>query len=191
MSQAFAPLESTPQLMDAATLRRTTLRLAHEIAERHSDLGDVVLVGVRTRGAPLAERLAVELAAMGRGAPQVAGLDIRGFRDDRPRSAALGAPALVSIDGETPHVEGRTVILVDDVIFTGRTLRAAIDALMHHGRAAAIEVLVLVDRGHRELPLRATYVGKNVPTSSGDRVTVQLREVDGVDGAWLVPGARR
>ncbi|HYL70239.1 MAG TPA: bifunctional pyr operon transcriptional regulator/uracil phosphoribosyltransferase PyrR [Candidatus Dormibacteraeota bacterium] len=183
-------MDSSPQLMDASGLRRTTLRLAHEIRERHGDdLDAVVLAGVRTRGVPLAQRLAAALQELGCRAPHVAAVDTRGHRDDGPRPA-LATPAVASLNGGgPPPIEGSTVIVVDDVIFTGRTLRAALDALMDHGRAAAIEVLVLVDRGHRELPLRANYVGKNVPTAAGDRVTVRLLEVDGVDGAWLVQGS--
>jgi len=115
----------------------------------------------------------------------VATLDSTGHRDDRPRPTAPH-PALCDVDGgPAPQIDGAVVIVVDDVLYTGRTLRAALDALVDCGRPAAVEVLTLIDRGHRELPLRATYVGKNVPTASGDRVFVRLREVDGVDGAWL------
>lgn len=187
MSQ-LASLEGQPQLLDGAQLHRAVLRLAHEVAERHPVLDSTVLIGVRTRGVPLAQRLATALAGFAQ-APTVAALDPRGYRDDRPRPLDPGPPAITGLDGAAaPPVGGATVIVVDDVLFTGRTVRAALDAVVDAGRPAAVEVLALVDRGHRELPVRATYVGKNVPTAAGDRVCVRLREVDGVDGAWLLRG---
>jgi pyrimidine operon attenuation protein/uracil phosphoribosyltransferase len=179
------PLDDNPQLLDAAGLQRITVRLAHEIAERHPAVETLVLVGIPTRGVPLARAVAHQLAALGHTSPPVAVIDPSGHRDDRPRPVTPH-PALHDIDGgSAPRIDGSVVIVVDDVLFTGRTLRAALDALVDCGRPAAVEVLALVDRGHRELPLRATYVGKNVPTAQGDRVFVRLREVDGVDGAWL------
>ncbi|HWW08713.1 MAG TPA: bifunctional pyr operon transcriptional regulator/uracil phosphoribosyltransferase PyrR [Candidatus Acidoferrales bacterium] len=179
-----------PQLLDAATMARIILRLAHEIAERHPGLDGVILLGVPTRGVPLAQRLASALASIGLQQPPAAALDPRNHRDDRPRVAGREVPALTAADGRPiQSIEGATVIVVDDVLFTGRTLRAALDALMDHGRPATVDVLTLIDRGHRELPLRATYVGKNVPTAVGDRVAVRLREIDGVDGAWLLRGS--
>jgi pyrimidine operon attenuation protein / uracil phosphoribosyltransferase len=179
-----------PRLFDDGSLRRTVARLAHEVVERHRDLNGLMLIGIKTRGVPLAVRLADTIGSLGSCRPPVAAVDTRDFRDDSPRPLAAMNHALSSVDGAPiPAVEGATVILVDDVLFTGRTQRAALDAVLAAGRPAAVEMLVLVDRGHRELPLRATYVGKNVPTSSADRVTVRLLEVDGVDGAWLVQGA--
>jgi pyrimidine operon attenuation protein / uracil phosphoribosyltransferase len=185
MSGLVQQLDDSPQLLDAAALRRVTLRLAHEIVERHPALDAVVLVGIPTRGVPLARAVATQLAGLGHAAPPVLVLDPSGHRDDRPRPTAP-QPALSDVDGGSAHrIDGAVVIVVDDVLFTGRTVRAALDALVDCGRPAAVEVLALIDRGHRELPLRATYVGKNVPTATGDRVFVRLREVDGVDGAWL------
>ena len=178
-------LDDSPQLLDAGAIQRITVRLAHEIAERHPALENVVLVGIPTRGVPLARVVAHQLVCLGHAALPVATLDPSAHRDDRPRPAAP-EPTLYDVDGGSPpRIDGAVVIVVDDVLYTGRTLRAALDALVDCGRPAAVEVLALIDRGHRELPLRATYVGKNVPTASGDRVFVRLREVDGVDGAWL------
>jgi pyrimidine operon attenuation protein / uracil phosphoribosyltransferase len=188
MSGLVQQLDDNPQLLDAAALQRITLRLAHEIVERHPALDAIVLVGIPTRGVPLAGAVARQLAGLGHAAPPVLVLDPSGHRDDRPRPTAP-QPSLFDIDGgPAPRIDGAVVIVVDDVLFTGRTVRAALDALVDCGRPAAVEVLTLIDRGHRELPLRATYVGKNVPTASGDRVFVRLREVDGVDGAWLRRG---
>ena len=178
-------LEDSPQLLDAAALQRITIRLAHEIVERHPALDNVVLVGIPTRGVPLARVVAHQLATLVHVPPPVAALDPSEHRDDRPRPASSHSALYEAGGGPAPLIDGAVVIVVDDVLFTGRTLRAALDALVDCGRPAAVEVLALIDRGHRELPLRATYVGKNVPTAPGDRVFVRLREVDGVDGAWL------
>lgn len=190
MSIDRVPAGEPPRLLDEPALARTLKRLAHEIAERHPRLDGVVLVGIRTRGVPLAHRLAVLLEPMWMRKPCVVAVDPREFRDDRPRPLQPASNALSVENGDAlPQIDGATVILVDDVLYTGRTQRAALDALLALGRPAAVEMLVLVDRGHRELPLRATYVGKNVPTASADRVTVRVREVDGRDGAWLLQGA--
>jgi pyrimidine operon attenuation protein / uracil phosphoribosyltransferase len=185
MTGLAEPLDDSPQLLDAGAIQRITVRLAHEIAERHPALDNVVLVGIPTRGVPLARAVARQLVCLGHAVPPLATLDPSAHRDDRPRPTAPH-PALYDVDGRSaPRIDGAVVIVVDDVLYTGRTLRAALDALVDCGRPAAVEVLALIDRGHRELPLRATYVGKNVPTAAGDRVFVRLREVDGVDGAWL------
>jgi pyrimidine operon attenuation protein/uracil phosphoribosyltransferase len=175
-------------LLDEAALARVVLRLAHEVLEKHPGLQGVVLAGVRTRGVPLAQRLARALRGLSGGTVvPVAQLDLDDYRDDRPRPALPRPGALQLVDGgDVPAIDGTAVIVVDDVFYTGRTLRAALDALADAGRPACVESLVLVDRGHRELPLRATYVGKNVPTAAGERVAVKLREIDGLDGAFLV-----
>ena len=185
MSGLVQPLDDSPRLLDAAALRRITLRLAHEIVERHPNLDTIVLVGIPTRGVPLARAVAHQLAELGHTAPVVLALDPSGHRDDRPRPT-VPQPALSYADGgPAPRIDGAVVIVVDDVLYTGRTVRAALDALVDCGRPAVVEVLTLIDRGHRELPLRATYVGKNVPTAPGERVVVRMIETDGVEGAWL------
>jgi pyrimidine operon attenuation protein / uracil phosphoribosyltransferase len=174
-------------LLDEAAVARALVRLAHEVREKHPQLDNVLLAGVRTRGVPLAQRVARALRGLGAPLVPVAELDIDDYRDDRPRPAVPRPGVLQLVDGAgVPDVDGTAVIVVDDVFYTGRTLRAALDALADVGRPATVEMLVLVDRGHRELPLRATYVGKNVPTAQDERVAVRLREVDGHDGAFLV-----
>jgi pyrimidine operon attenuation protein/uracil phosphoribosyltransferase len=170
------------ELMDAARVARTLDRMAHEIVERHPDLPATVLVGVRSRGVPLAERLSrLVKQASGVELP-VGALDISLYRDDftniAPQPVTKGTAIPFSIDG-------RSVVIVDDVLFTGRTVRAALDQLIDFGRPARIELAVLVDRGHRELPIRADYVGKTIATSLAQTVQVRLREQDGEDGVDL------
>ncbi len=189
MTMALPIPQGRPRILDEMGVARTVMRLAHEIAERHTD-GEIVLAGIRTRGVPLARRLQRALGALGGPPTRVVALDLRDYRDDRPRPAAVPTGAVTGDDGESVTIDGQLVVLVDDVIYTGRTFRAALDALVDAGRPAAVELLVLVDRGHRELPLRATYVGKNVPSATSERVAVRLREVDGVDGAWMIEAER-
>jgi pyrimidine operon attenuation protein/uracil phosphoribosyltransferase len=170
------------ELMDAARVARTLDRMAHEIVERHPDLPGAALVGVRSRGVPLALRLArLVKQASGVELP-VGALDISLYRDDfttiAPQPVTKGTDIPFSIDG-------RSVIIVDDVLFTGRTVRAALDQLIDFGRPARIELAVLVDRGHRELPIRADYVGRTISTSLAQTVQVRLREQDGEDGVDL------
>ncbi len=169
-------------------MRRTLAQLAREIGERHRGLRDSVLVGVRSRGVPLARRLARLLRdAKGR-EPAVGALDITLYRDD----FTVIAPQPVTKGTEIPRsIDGRTVILVDDVLYTGRTVRAALDELIDFGRPARIELLVLVDRGHRELPIRADYVGATVATTRDQTVQVMLEEEDGTDAVVLLERARR
>lgn len=168
-------------VMDADQIRRSLSRIAHEIVERNHGAGDLVLVGVVRRGDHLARRLAVKLAEL-EGAPVVVGtLDTSNHRDDRH----LREPAHRTTS-DMPSVDGKVVVLVDDVIHRGRTARAAMDALMDFGRPKAIQLAVLVDRGHRELPIRPDYVGKNVPTSDSERIEVLVDEEDGIDQAVIV-----
>lgn len=174
--------------MDAARMGRTLSRIAHEILERHPRVGSLALVGVRTRGFPLARRLARLIAETVGTEPAVGALDITLYRDDfttlAPQPITRGTDILFSIDG-------RTVVLVDDVLFTGRTVRAALDQLIDFGRPARIELAVLVDRGHRELPIRADYVGQTLTTSRHEAVKVLVREEDGRDEIVLEKRARR
>jgi pyrimidine operon attenuation protein/uracil phosphoribosyltransferase len=174
----------TRQVMDPADVDRALTRMAHEILERNRGAGDVMLVGIHTRGAPLAKRLAAAIEGIEGNPVLSGGLDIGLYRDDldtRPRTE-LGKT-------EVPDaVDGATVVLVDDVLYTGRTIRAALDALADLGRPARVQLAVLVDRGHRELPIRPDYIGKNLPTAPDERVTVHVAEIDGVDGVEIEPG---
>jgi pyrimidine operon attenuation protein/uracil phosphoribosyltransferase len=161
--------------MDAATIRRALTRIAHEIVEKNKGVAGLVLVGIRTRGVPLAGRIAENIAAVEGTGPPVGFVDITMYRDDLRffKEQPLSAGSQISFP-----LTGSKVVLVDDVLYTGRTIRAAMDALMDIGRPQSIQLAVLVDRGHRELPIRADYVGKNVPTSSLESIRVILEEVD-------------
>jgi pyrimidine operon attenuation protein / uracil phosphoribosyltransferase len=171
-------------LMDEADVRRAVTRIAHEILERNKGGSGLALVGIAARGDDLARRLAVEIERIEGTSVPVGVLDITFYRDD----IGMRAEAPEVHETDVPFdVTGRTVVLVDDVLFTGRTIRAALDALVDFGRPRAIQLAVLVDRGHRELPIRADFVGKNVPTRRDDDVRVALREVDGDDGVVIEP----
>ena len=171
------------RVLDAASIDRSLTRIAHEILERNKGLHAIGLVGVQTRGVPLARRLAERLGAIEGKAPPVGVLDINLYRDDLSRIA--DHPILKRT--EIPYdLDDAVVILVDDVLFTGRTVRAALDALMDLGRPRQIQLAVLVDRGHRELPVRADFVGKNLPTAESERVDVRLNETDGEDEVVIV-----
>jgi len=172
------------ELLGADELQRTLWRLSRELQERHPE-GEVVLIGILTRGAFLAARLLALIQSQG-GAPwSGATLDVGPYRDDGTRTPSPGTPPLPLTPATAESVRDRVVVLVDDVLFHGRTGRAALAAVADLGRPQAVELLVVVDRGHRELPLRATYVGRNLPTSETERVLVRLAEVDGKDAVLL------
>jgi len=168
--------------MDADAINRSLKRIAHEIVERNRGVEDLVVVGVMSKGAPLARRLAALLGSLERREVPVGAIDPSPHRDDLHLGAAPAKHGLA----EVPDIAGKTVVLVDDVIWHGRTVRAAMDALISHGRPRAIQLAVLIDRGHRELPIRPDYVGKNVPTSNEERVQVLWAEIDGIDRAVIV-----
>ena len=177
-------------LLDDEAIRRTLTRIAHEIIERNDDLHSVALVGIQTRGVPLAQRLRQLIAERADAEPPLGRLDVTFHRDDvhvragRPPRRAQPIVRETKLDFE---LEGRTVVLVDDVLYTGRTIRAAIEALFEYGRPDRVQLAVLADRGHRELPIRPDYVGKNLPTARGERIQVELLEVDEVDRVLLIP----
>lgn len=171
------------RILDASAISRVLTRVAHEILERNKNLDGLSLVGIRTRGVPLATRLAVALGSVVGQPPPTGILDINLYRDDLSRIA--DHPILRST--EIPFkIDGSKIVLVDDVLFTGRTIRAALDGLMDLGRPDWVQLAVLVDRGHREVPIRADYVGKNVPTSHTEQVEVRLKEIDGADEVLLI-----
>src|SRR5919202_3151074 len=185
-----APASAEKVLLDAEALRRTLTRIAHEIIEGNPDLARVALVGIQTRGVPLAQRLRRLIEERAGEAPATGSVDITFYRDDvfaRGGGAPLHPQPVVRSTSLEFALEGRTVVLVDDVLYTGRTIRAAIEALFDHGRPERIQLAVLVDRGHRELPIRPDYVGKNLPTSRRERIQVELLEVDEVDQIVLIP----
>ena len=167
-------------VMDADRMNRTLTRIAHEILERNRGIEELALVGIRTRGVPLARRLAQTIRDINQHDVPTGALDITLYRDDLMRTA-VGPQPLVRRTEIPFSIDGRHILLVDDVLYTGRTIRAALDALIEFGRPRAIQLVVLVDRGHRELPIKADYVGKNIPTSLVQSVQVHLAEIDGRD----------
>jgi pyrimidine operon attenuation protein/uracil phosphoribosyltransferase len=169
-------------VMDADQIRRSLSRVAHEIVERNRGIDDVVLVGVVSKGDVLARRLAAILGKLERGTVLFGRLDVTRHRDD----LHLRPPDGQRPDSDVPDIDGKVVVLVDDVIHHGRTARAAMDALMDFGRPRAIQLAVLVDRGHRELPIRPDYIGKNVPTADSERIEVLIDEEDGIDQVVIV-----
>jgi len=171
-------------VLEPTDIARAIKRMAHEILERNHGASGLVLVGIRRRGVPLAERLGDEIERIEGVRPPIGALDISFYRDD----IGIRQPAEVGLTEFPFDVEGKIVVLVDDVLYTGRTVRAAIDALVDFGRPRAVQLAVLIDRGHRELPIRADFIGKNLPTSSREAVEVRLAETDGEDSVAIREG---
>ncbi len=176
-------LREKGRLMSASEIERTLVRLAHEIVEKNEGTSNIGLVGIKRRGIPLAQRLAVLLENIEKHSVDTGVLDISFYRDDL---STQGPRPVVNAGAIGFDVTGRDIILMDDVLYTGRTIRAALDALFDQGRPKSVQLLVLIDRGHRELPIEATYTGRSVPTSSREIIEVKLREVDGQDQVILV-----
>ena len=176
-------LKEKGRLLSASEIERTLVRLAHEIVERNEGAANIGLIGIKRRGVPLAERIGNLIETIEKRPIDTGVLDISFYRDDLstqgPRPVVT--PGAIGFD-----VTGRDVILMDDVLYTGRTIRAALDALFDHGRPKSVQLLVLIDRGHRELPIQATYTGRNVPTSSREIIEVKLNEIDGQEQVLLV-----
>ncbi|WP_243289947.1 bifunctional pyr operon transcriptional regulator/uracil phosphoribosyltransferase PyrR [Bacillus sp. FJAT-47783] len=167
-------------VLDDQAIRRSLTRISHEIIERNKGIEDCILVGIKTRGIYLAKRLAERIGKFEGNEIPVGELDITLYRDDLTKKTVDNEPLVKGTDIPI-SINNKKIILVDDVLYTGRTVRAAMDAIMDHGRPAQIQLAVLVDRGHRELPIRADYVGKNIPTSSSEKIVVELVEVDETD----------
>ena len=176
------------EVIDARSLDRTLSRLAHEVIERNRGAENLVLIGLHTRGVALARRLAERIREIEKRDVPVGTLDVTPYRDDIARRKEALRLRTTDIPFD---LDGKAVVLVDDVLYTGRTARAALDALMDFGRPSRIELAVLVDRGHRELPIRADYIGKYLPTSLGEEVAVRLKEYDGEDGVYLIAVTNR
>jgi len=174
---------TTSKIIDSAGFKRTVNRLAHEVVENHKGVENLVIVGIRTRGEFLARRLATTIGEIEGSSVPVGILDITMYRDDL--RGRLDQPQLKSTE-ILFDITGKVLILVDDVLFTGRTIRAALNAIMDIGRPSLIELMVLIDRGHREIPIKADFVGKNVPTSPRQEIKVKMREVDDDDAVYLV-----
>jgi pyrimidine operon attenuation protein/uracil phosphoribosyltransferase len=170
------------QLLDDKAIARTLTRVSHEIIERNKGVEDVVLIGIKRRGHPLAQRIAIAIEKIEGVQVSVGSVDITLYRDDL---STIDEHPIVRDNSLDINVKDKKVILVDDVLFTGRTARAAIDAVIHQGRPRVIQLAVLIDRGHRELPIRADYVGKNIPTSRNELVSVELTEIDGTDSVKI------
>ena len=170
-------------VMTAEDIRRTLARIAHEIIERNKAIDHLILVGMRTRGAPLARRLAANIEKFEEARLLVGTLDFSLYRDDLP---SLEAQPIVQHTEIPANIDGRAIVLVDDVLYTGRSIRAAMDALIDLGRPQSIQLAVLIDRGHREMPIRADYVGKNIPSARHEDIQVRLVETDGIDEVAII-----
>ncbi len=170
-----------PQVMTGEDIHRALRRISHEILETHRGADEIVVIGVHTRGVHLGRELAETIGAFENCVVPVGELDIGHYRDDRDSRADIEPKATHIPSG----IDGRSVVIVDDVLYTGRTVRAALDALTDVGRAESTELAVLVDRGHRELPIRADYVGKNLPTARDETVRVRVHDIDGLEGVWI------
>lgn len=182
-TSAAPHLRTKGRLMSASEIERTLVRLAHEIVEKNNGATNLGLVGIKRRGVPLAQRIAKLLATIEKHPIDTGTLDISFYRDDLSTAGPRPVvhPADIGFD-----VNGRDILLTDDVLYTGRTIRAALDALFDHGRPKSVQLLVLIDRGHRELPLQATYTGRTIPTSSREIIEVKLNEIDGTEEVLLV-----
>lgn len=178
-------MQQTSVLLDGPSMNRAVTRIAHEIIERNKGIDEVILVGIKTRGAYLAKRLAEKIEMIEGKAIRTGELDITLYRDDLSTKQVNDQAQVQQVDIEY-QVSDQKIVLVDDVLYTGRTVRAALDAVMDLGRPSQIQLAVLVDRGHRELPIRADYVGKNIPTAGHERIVVNLEEVDGQDVVKIV-----
>ena len=182
-AQTTPSLRTKGRLMSASEIERTLVRLAHEVVEKSNGSQDMVLVGIKRRGVPLAERLARLIAVIEKKPVETGMLDIQFYRDDL---STAGTRPIVTAGSIGCDVAGKDVVLCDDVLYTGRTIRAALDALFDHGRPRRVQLAVLIDRGHRELPIEATYVGRYVPTSSREIIEVKFQEVDQDEQVLLV-----
>ncbi len=175
-------IKEKAEIVDADGLRRIVTRIAHEIVERNKGVDDLVLVGIRRRGVPLASRMAMKIREFEGRSPVEGSLDITLYRDDL---STVAHQPVVGTSEIPVDINGKIVVLVDDVLYTGRTVRAAMDALIDFGRPRSIQLAVVIDRGHRELPIRADFVGKNVPTSKREVIGVKLAEIDGLDSVVI------
>jgi pyrimidine operon attenuation protein / uracil phosphoribosyltransferase len=174
------PFKERAKIMEESDIRRAIQRISHEIVERNKGAGNVVIVGIRTRGVPLSERIADAISKIEGVEVPIGRLDVTLYRDDI--HIRLPVVKETHLPGD---ISGKNIVIVDDVLFTGRSVRSAMDAIIDYGRPETIQLAVLVDRGHRELPIRADYVGRNMPTAAGEKVRVALKEVDGEDAVYI------